>query len=100
MLTFKELTIYFDPTSGRKQTETATAVFGGTVRTAQAVLKGFNVKYSDGDHHILAQEIDLDTSINGRAVNVSADLLLRDSSGNIDDRFEGWIQCVVIADIV
>lgn len=100
MLSFKELTINFDPTSGRVQRESATAVFNGTVRTAQAVLKGFNIRYTDGDHHILAQEIDLDTSISGRSVVVSSDFLLRDSSGNIDDRFQGWVQCVVIADVV
>ena len=101
MLAFKELTIYFDPTRGIKQREMATAVFSRDIRTAQAVLKGFNIKYSDGDHHILAQEIDLDTQSNGtKAVNVYADFLLRDSSGNIDDRFEGWVQCVVIADLV
>ena len=55
------------------------------------MLKGFNIKYSDGDHHILAQEIDLDVSRKGNnAVDVSVDFLLRD----------GWVQCVVIADLV
>ena len=37
---FRELTINFDSTSGRKQRESATAVFGSAVKKAQAILKG------------------------------------------------------------
>jgi hypothetical protein len=101
MLAFKELTITFDPTSGRPQRESATAVFNRDIRTAQAVLKGFRIGYTDNDHHVLVQEIDLDTEMVGnRAVKVFADFLLKDNTGNIDDRFNGWVQCIVIADLV
>ena len=96
---FKELTINFDPTKGRKQREQQTAVFSTTVQKAQAMLKGFNIGFTDGDHHVWRQEIDLDiTRIDGNAVTVAVDFLLRDSSGNIDDRYDGWVQCIVIAD--
>ncbi|WP_452597627.1 hypothetical protein [Pontimicrobium sp. MEBiC01747] len=98
MVSFKELSITFDSTKGKKQREIATAVFKSKVKSAQAVLKGFNIRYTDGDHHVLEQEIDLDiTKIVGNTVTVAADFLLRDSSGHIDDRFHGWVQCVVIA---
>ncbi len=98
MVSFRELSIHFDATKGKKQREFATAVFKSKVKSAQAVLKGFNIRYSDGDRHILEQEIDLDIEkIEGNTVKVAADFLLRDSSGHIDDRFQGWVQCVVIA---
>jgi hypothetical protein len=99
-LDFREITINFDNTSGRKQRESATAVFGSAVRKAQAVLKGFHVGYTDSDHPLWKLEVDLDVErITGAAVTVAADYLLRDSSGNIDDRFGGWIQVVVMADV-
>lgn len=96
---FRELTIHFDPTRGRKQRESQTAVFNARVQKAQAMLKGFRLRYNNGDHHVLEQEVDLDiTSISGNAVTVAADFLLRDGSGNIDDPFSGFVQAVVIAD--
>ena len=99
-LQFRQLTINFDATSGRKQTEAATAVFGGRVHTAEAALKGYNIRYTNGDHHVLEEEIDLDiTNVNNNAVTVAANFLLRDSSGNIDDPFRGFVQAVVIADV-
>lgn len=98
MVSFKQLRIDFPPVKGRRQRKTATAVFNSRVHSAEAVLKGFHVRYTDKDHHIWQEEIDLDVeNINGNSVTVAADFLLRDSSGNIDDRYNGWIQCVVIA---
>lgn len=100
MIQFRELTIYFDPTRGIKQRESASASFSGRrIKTAQAVLKGFNLKYTDGDHHVYEQEIDLDTIVRGDTVQVFADFLIRDSSGHIDDRYHGFVQAVVIADL-
>lgn len=99
-LEFRELTLHFDRTRGRRQREQATATFNGRVIKAQAMLKGFNVKYRNGDHHLLEQEIDLDTiNVSGNRVDVAADLVLRDSSGYFDDPYSGFIQCVVIAEV-
>ncbi|MEM6685085.1 MAG: hypothetical protein AAF617_04750 [Bacteroidota bacterium] len=98
MVSFKELTIWFDPTKGRKQTEKATAVFNSKVKTAEVALKGFHIGFTDGDRYIYQQEIDLDIlKIENNTVTVSADFLLRDNSGKIDDSFKGFIQCIVIA---
>ena len=33
-------------------------------------------------------------------VKVTVEFLLRDSSGNIDDAFEGWVDVLVIANLV
>ncbi len=98
MVSFKELKIKFEPKRGTKQRESATAEFQSEVLSANAVLKGFHVEYTKKDNRIWQQQIDLDISrINGNSVTVSADLLLRDRSGNVDDLYSGWIQCIVIA---
>ncbi len=98
-LEFRQVTIHFDPTRGRKQRESQTVTFNSTVQKAEAMLKGFRLRYDNGDHHVLEQEVDLDiTSISGNAVTVAADFLLRDNSGNIDDPFSGFVQAVVVAD--
>lgn len=95
---FRQVTIHFDPTKGRKQRETGTAHFPARVLRADAAIKGFNLGYTDKDHHVFRQEVDVDvTKIAHRAVEVAVDFLLRDSSGRIDDRFDGWTQVLVIA---
>lgn len=100
MLVFKELTITFNSAQGSRRRGSATALFNGNVRTAQAVLKGYNIRYTHSDHPVLEQEIDLDTQMNGaRGVDVFADFALRDSSGLFDDAYQGWVNVVVIADV-
>ncbi len=94
----RQVNIRFDSTRGQKQRESQTVSFPARVQKAEAMLKGFRIRYDNGDHHVLEQEIDLDTSVSGNSVTVAADFLLRDSSGNIDDPFSGWVQAVVIAD--
>jgi hypothetical protein len=74
-------------------------VFSARVEKAEAMLKGFDIRYTNGDHHVLQQRIDLDViAINNNTVTISSQFLLRDSSGNIDDPFRGFVQAVVIAD--
>ena len=88
-----------DITVNTKERERGSATFKGRVEKAEAMLKGFNIRYTNGDHHVLEQEIDLDiVRIQGNTVEIAADFLIRDNSGNIDDPFTGWVQAVVIAD--
>ncbi|MGD1716099.1 hypothetical protein [Dapis sp. BLCC M172] len=71
------------------------------MQSAQVVLKGYSVNYNNGDHHILQLEIDLDTlRIIGPTVSIAGDFVFRDSSGFFDDPYSGWINFVVIADLV
>ncbi len=99
-IAFREVTIKFDSSTG-KQKEPATALFGGRVLKAQAFLKGFNIGFDNGDREFLRQQIDLDVkSIRNNAVEINADFRLRDSSGYYDDPYSGWVQAVVIADVV
>jgi hypothetical protein len=93
--------VVFDPTQGQIQNEPRTVSFPSQVRTAQIALNGFDVRYTDGDHHILRQIVDIsDPRINGNAVSYDVTLLLRDSSGNIDDRYQGTVDTLIIADTV
>jgi hypothetical protein len=64
-LQLREGWLNFPPTTGRRQRANTTVVFHGTeiVRSAQAAIKGYNVTYNNGDHHILEVEMDLDTTI-------------------------------------
>jgi len=97
---FKSRRIDFDATAGRTQVESITVPFTGTVRSAEAALRGFDVTYNNGDHELLRQRIDLDVQHNSNSVTVTASLLLRDNSGNIDDPFSGHVECLIIADVV
>ena len=96
-----QMTFSFDPTAGRIQQLTArTPPFRGSVLRAQAMLKGFDITYNNGDHHVLREEIALDVALDPAhptTVNVTATFLLRDSSGNIDDPFSGNVRAIVIA---
>jgi hypothetical protein len=97
---FTSRRIDFDPTVGRTQVERITVPFTGTVRSAGAALKGFDVTYNNGDHELLREVIDLNVEHDTNSVTVTASLLLRDSSGNIDDPFSGHVECLIIADVV
>lgn len=98
MVTFKQLKIDFNPRKGTKQTKSVTAKFESKVTSAEVVLKGFHIEYTKKDNRIWQQQIDLDLiEIKDNIVTVSADLLIRDRSGNVDDYYSGWIECVVIA---
>jgi hypothetical protein len=98
-LEFKQRTIEFDLTPG-KQREPFAANFSRDVRTAEGVIKGFNVRYGgSGEHPLHELEIDIDDiTINGTQVSGFVDFGLRDGSGSFDDAFKGWVQVIVIAD--
>jgi hypothetical protein len=92
--------IEMDRTVGRPETEFRAVNFPRAVRRAEAMLKGFDIHFANGDHHLLRQQVALSTRIAGSTVEVRADFLLRDGSGNIDDPFDGWVDAVVIAETV
>jgi hypothetical protein len=72
----KEFTINFDPESGGLRHETATVNFNETVLAAQAVLKGFEARFTNpgSDRDLRQLHIDIDVqSVTAHAVNVKAD---------------------------
>lgn len=100
-LEFRQRTINFDQTANQKQTEPSSVNFSRNVRTAECVLKGYNIKYVSGEHPLHELEIDIDNvAINGTQVTFSVDFGLRDASGFFDDNYKGWVQVIVIADTV
>ena len=97
---FRRTSITFDPTSGQIQDEAATVTFNSRVLRADVALNGFDVQFTDGDHHVFREVVDARIStINNNTVTVAVRYLLRDSSGNIDDRYHGRVDALVIADV-
>jgi hypothetical protein len=100
-LDFRVLTINFVSSSGFERRESATAVFPTNIRRAEAALRAFDIGYSNEDHHVWREKVDIDiVRIVGNTVEVAVNYLYRDSSGSIDDRFNGRVEVLVIADIV
>ena len=98
---FRRTRVTFDPTRGREQRETGAVVFPSAVQRAEAAVNGYAITYNNGDHHILAQKIDVDPPrIVNNTVFVDVNFLLRDSGGNIDDPFSGFVDVMVVADRV
>ena len=98
---FRRTRVTFDPTRGREQRETGAVVFPSAVQRAEAAVNGYAITYNNGDHHILAQKIDVDPPrIVNNTVFDDVNFLLRDSSGNIDDPFSGFVDVMVVADRV
>lgn len=101
-IAFETVRLDYDPTSGQTQRQKGTAVFRGNVRSFGLAIGGWDMEYTNGDHHVLRQRIEICESkavIKLNTVTFSTDFLLRDSSGNIDDPFKGYIDVLVIADI-
>ncbi|MGC4080500.1 MAG: hypothetical protein QM702_26315 [Rubrivivax sp.] len=96
---FRRTRVTFDPAQGREQRATGAVVFPSAVHKAEAAINGFYVAYNNGDHHLLAERIDIEAPrIEGATVFFDVLFLLRDASGNIDDPFSGYVDVLVIAD--
>jgi hypothetical protein len=103
MLQLSRVRINFPSTTGRVQQERRSVSFSRPIRIADIAINGWDISYRNGDHHLLQQKIDcliesIVPSGSGSTVNFRVDLLLRDSSGNIDDPFGGYVDVLVIAD--
>jgi DNA/RNA endonuclease YhcR with UshA esterase domain len=97
---FRSTTITFDSTRGQVQNESATVIFNSRVIRAEVALKGFDVQFTDEDHNFFRQLIDPSIlAVNDNTATVNVTYLLRDSSGNIDDRYQGSVAVLVIAEV-
>jgi hypothetical protein len=72
----------------------------GPIVRAVAVLTGSNLSFAGEDHHIGMALTSVQAQILGgnQRVRVIATLGLRDWSGNWDDRYEGWIDFVILSE--
>lgn len=58
VLDFKRTQVKFRPGKGREQSEIATVRFDHPVYRAEAVLAGFDIQFSDGEHPLKRQMIE------------------------------------------
>ena len=79
----------------------STVVFPRAVTDAVAALTGYWMGYaqSAGDHHVGRLVADLASVINDNTVTVTANLGVRDWSGDWDDLYQGTIDFVVLAEL-
>ncbi|HEX6899763.1 MAG TPA: hypothetical protein VF789_08620 [Thermoanaerobaculia bacterium] len=99
MLDFQRLPRFnFPVTTGRPQSMTQSAVFPTPVTRAEATINGFDIGFTQMDHHLLREQMDLNTAIIGNTVNVTANFALRDSSGTYDDPYNGFVDVVVLVE--
>jgi len=76
----------------------STASHKGETRVrAEAAINGFNIGFTNGDHHLLRTEIDASVvSVTLTTVRVRVTFSLRDSSGTFDDPYNGFVDVMVI----
>ena len=101
-LAFKTRRVNFDSTQGIRQRQPGSVNFARPVRAGAAgcAVKGYNIRFTSGDHPIREIEIDIDSvAINGTNVTFEVDFVLRDATGNYDDAYKGWVSVLVIADL-
>jgi hypothetical protein len=90
-----------ESTTGSSINQSGSFTFNRPVRTAEVALNGFRLEFNNEDHHVHVAEVDINRgSISNATVNYTYQFLLRDRSGNIDDPYEGYVQVLIIADLV
>jgi hypothetical protein len=94
---YRSVSITIPSGSGTKRIASS-VTFNSNVRSAAVALNGFNLDYSNSDHHINVIEADLDiVQISGRTVFIAADTRYADV--NFDDSYSGFVTAVVIANV-
>lgn len=89
----------FDPTSGTEQHAQTTFTFPTKVRNVLPAISSFSMGYTDGDHHVSRIKVETAVDINGNSVDLLVrTFLLRDASGNIDDRYDGFVDVQLLVD--
>ena len=89
----------FDPTSGTEQHDQTTFSFPTRVRNVLPAISSFSMGYTDGDHHVSRIRSKLPWTSTGNSVDLLVrTFLLRDASGNIDDRYDGFVDVQLLVD--
>ena len=96
---FQRQRFNFPSHSGSAQSLEMAFVFPTNVRRAEAAINGFSFGFTSSDHHLFRQEVDAAvTRITLTTVFVRVNFALRDSSGFFDDRYDGFVDVMVIVD--
>lgn len=87
-------------TGGSNKQRDQRVTFSSAVRRAEVVIKSFDMGYTSEDHHVWREKIQI-TNIQpiGSSVSFDVEYLFRDSSGNVDDRYSGSVDVVVMAEV-
>ena len=97
---FQRQRFFFPSHSGSAQSVEQVFTFPSLVKKAEAAINGFNIGFTSSNHHLFRQEIDATvTSISGNTVRVRVSFALRDSSGVFDDKFDGFVDVMVIVEV-
>ena len=88
-------------TSGHAINHEGVATFERNVREASTALNGYKLRFVGKDRELHEIEVDVDRpfEINGRTVRYRFQAGLRDRSGVFNDRYDGYVQVLVIADL-
>lgn len=98
---FRSARVNFGPARGSGgQNRRGSVTFPTPVLRARAVMNGFRARYTGSDHELKELRINIDDSpsIIDRTVNFNVNYLLGDR--NFDDEYEGFVDVVVIADVI
>ena len=86
------------PNGTGRRTIPGSVTFGSRVNRAAVAINGYKMDYVSSDHHINIVEVDTDlTGVSGNTVNFRVQCNYADR--NFDDRYEGYVSALVIADV-
>jgi hypothetical protein len=92
---FRRQTIAVPAGTGKRSLK-GSAVFSRPVTSAGGAIEGFKFDFLDDDHHINVIEVDVDvTGTPGNQVEFTVECHYADK--NFDDRYEGYVSVLVIA---
>lgn len=98
---FKYVRVNFDATKKMVQRELASANFSENVKRCGVALNGFDLKFSDSDRPLHQMSVNIEDTtleIASKNVSVKVAVLMRDKSGYIDDRYQGYADVLFIAE--
>ena len=100
-LEFQTVRVNFPSRRDAEHSINRTTTFSRNIRTVGAAINGFDVTFNNGDHNFLREKVDISPiSVSGRTATFTVNMLLRDSSGNIDDPYSGFVDVMLIADTI
>ncbi|PAB60260.1 hypothetical protein CCE28_05000 [Anaeromicrobium sediminis] len=72
--------------------------FDADIISSQVFIKGFNVQYPSGDHHVAKIEVDTTQIVmDPRRIKVQVIVTMTDNSGNHQDNSSSFVEVVVVA---
>jgi hypothetical protein len=96
---FQEQRITFPAATGGPRTGNHRFEFPSRVTKARSFVNGFNIGFVNSEHPLRSVEINTRVdAVDEEDVDVVATFALRDNSGNFDDRYQGFIDVVVVVD--